>query len=117
MTLISADMVWKPGRQIRHRMVSQYGVMEYDFSNLDRVQYFMNKFRGDGLRGSESQNLAYEYLRPTYRSDYYKKIKKFELNYALTVQTFEQCCPIQTQAFIVHFRPITVATKKISISN
>ena len=111
LVLINANSVWKPNIQIKHRLITKLGTMEYSFSNKQKVEYFMNKFREIGLRGYEAQNLAYEYVRPKYRNDYYTKVQNCRLYSGTVQQKIIDCCPIITEAFTLNFRPTTAAMK------
>ncbi len=71
----------------------------------------MNKYREVGLRGYEAQNLAYEYLRPKYKNDYYSKVQKCKSNSGTVQQKIINCCPIITDAFTLKFQPTTADIK------
>ncbi len=105
LVLLNARSVWKPKVIIKNRLITILGAMEYKFSNKSKVEYFMNKYRKIGLRGYEAQNLAYEYMRPKYRNDYYTKIKNCKLYSGTIQQKIIKCSPIKTKAFTLIFRP------------
>ncbi len=111
LVLINANSVWKPHSQIKHRLITKLGMMEYNFSNKQKVRYYMKKFREVGLRGNEAQNLAYEYLRPKYKNDYYSKVQKCKSDSGTIQQQIIDCCPITTEAFTLNFRPATAGVK------
>lgn len=81
--------------------------MEYDFSDKQRAMTLMDKYKKSGLRGFEEQNLAYEYMRPKYRMDYYNKIQKCKSLYGTITQKIAGCCPMKTAAFVLNFRPMS----------
>ncbi len=107
LALINGDGVWDARYNINHRLISRLGLMEYKFSDKQKVEYYMNKYREVGLRGYEAQNLAYEYLRPKYKIDYYSKVQKCKSNRGTIQQKIIDCCPIKTEAFTLNFRPNT----------
>lgn len=106
LVLINADSIWKPDAEIKHRLITKMGTKEYEFSNKQKVRFFMDKFRKTGLRGFEAQNLAYEYMRPKYRTDYYAKVRKCASYSGAIQQKIIACCPIRTNAFTLNYRPI-----------
>lgn len=108
---IEADLIWQPNVQIKHRVITGLGTMEYKFSNKKNVEYLMNKFRESGLRGYEAQNLAYEYMRPKYRRDYYMKVLNCSSYSGTLQQKIIKCLPIKTEAFTLQIRPTTAVLK------
>ena len=111
LVLINAESVWKPHSQIKHRLITNLGMIEYEFSNIEKVKYFLKKYRGYGLRGNEAQNLAYEYLRAKYKDEYYAKVQKCKSNSGTVQQKIINCCPIITDAFTLNFHPTTADIK------
>ncbi len=111
LVLINANLIRKPKFQIKHRVITEMGIIEYKFSNKQKVQKYMNKFRNVGLRGYESQNLVYEYTRPNYTNDYYTKIQNCTSFSGPIQQKIIDCYPIKTEAFTLIFRPFVQALK------
>lgn len=111
LALINASFIWKPNIQIKHRLVSKLGVMEYEFSNKRKVEEYLNHYRKSGLRGFEAQNLAYEYMREKYRNDYYLQVQNCKSYKGTLRQKIVSCCPIQTKAFTLIFRPTDMYVK------
>ena len=105
LVLINAESVWKPHSQIKHRLITKLGMMEYSFSDKRKVRYYMDKYKKIGWRGNEAQNLAYEYLRPTYKNDYYLKVQNCKSGKGAMQQKIINCCPIITEAFTLKFQP------------
>ena len=111
LTLINADFIWNPNILIKHMLVSKLGMMEYRFSNKKKVKKHLNHYRKTGLRGFEAQNLAYEYMRYKYRNDYYSQVQNCKSYKGTIKQKIDACCPIQTEAFALIFRPNTMSVK------
>lgn len=111
LVLINADSVWKPQNQIKHRLITKLGTIDYKMANKNKVKDFMNKFRNTGLRGYEAQNLAYEYKRPKYMKEYYLKVQECKLNAGNIQQKIIDCCPLMTKAFALDFRPANLPAK------
>ena len=109
LVLINANSICKHNVQITHRVITRLGTMEYGFSNQQRVKNFINKLREKGLRGYEAQNLAYEYMRPKHRDSYYFLVRNCNSHSGTIQQKIIACTPIQTEVFILTFRPITAA--------
>ena len=106
MVLFNTESVWNPDIRIKHRLISMLGTMEYYFTNRRKVENMVKKLRAVGLRGYESQNLAYEFMRPKYRDDYYEKVKNCDLYHGTIQQKITRCSPIKTEAFTIIFRLI-----------
>ena len=106
LTLINGNHVWNVGYDIKHLLISRLGVIEFQFSSKKRVKKFMDYYKLAGLKGYESQNLAYEYMRRKYKNDYYSKIQRCKSQIGTIRQKIANCCPLATEAFILRFRPM-----------
>jgi hypothetical protein len=107
LVLTNAGLVWTPQTDMKHRIVTTLGMVEYEFSDRDDVKRRMNYLRNLGLKGFEAQNLAYEYARPQHQRAYYSAVRKcIELEGTIRDKLI-QCSPIKTEAFTIRFRPRT----------
>lgn len=109
LTLINANYIWKPSKKFLHRIVTPIGIVEYEFTNTTLIKKLMDKFRDGGLRGFESQNLAYEILRPKYKEEYYRKIQDCQRRDGLIGDRVSGCYPMKLTAFTLKFRAISVS--------
>lgn len=105
LALINATRIWSSDFDIRHRIVTRLGMVEYEFSYVEKVKSLLEYYRKTGLEGFEAQNLAYEYMRPHYRRAYYAEIERCKEYRGSIQQKLVRCSPIRTEAFIVTFYP------------
>jgi hypothetical protein len=107
LVLTNAGLVWTPQTDVKHRLVTTLGMVEYEFSDRDDVKRRMNYLRNLGLKGFEAQNLAYEYARPQHQRAYYSAVRKCSELEGTIRDKLIQCSPIKTEAFTIRFRPRT----------
>ena len=109
LALINSRFIWDSQANIKHLLITRYGKMEYGLTSKNKVRKFMDQYRRAGLKGFESQNLAYEYLRFKYRSEYYSKIEECKSKSGRIQDKIVSCSPITTEAFTLKFQPIRSA--------
>ncbi len=112
LALVNGDYVWDARYNIHHRLISKLGVIEYKFASNERVKKLIDRYKMVGLKGYESQNLAYEYMRKEYIKDYYSKVQRCKSLIGTMQQKISRCCPLETKAFILHFRPMYALVHK-----
>lgn len=106
LVLFNALAVLNSAPEIRHRIVTSLGVVQYEFSDRLRVRQMMRKYRELGLHGYETQNLAYEFMRARYRNEYISQVRKCASHAGTLREKMIRCSPIRTTAFEFSFRPI-----------
>lgn len=86
LVLINSEFIRRPKLNVRHFIISRFGMTEYKLTSKKRAQKFLEYSKKVGLKGFEAQNLAYEYARDKYRDTYYSKVESCKSSAGSTLE-------------------------------
>lgn len=111
MVLINTRFLDEPQVEIKHLAVTEYAVIEYRFSDWSRVQDRARLYEEKGLGKHIGQNLAYEFNRQKYRSDYLHNIGLCVDLVRDHPSRLGECRRVATEVFVLDIRVVQLAAQ------
>ena len=111
MVLINTRVLNELYIDIKHRAVTEYAVIEYRFSDWSRVQDRARLYEEKGLGKHIGQNLAYEFNRQKYLSDYVFQIDLCVDQVNDRPSRLGECRRVTTELFVLDIRVVQLATQ------
>lgn len=106
MVLIDTRFLDEPNVGIKHLAITEYAVIEYRFSDWSGVQDRARLYEKKGLRNHISQNLAYDFNRQRYLSDYVLKIALCVDQVKDRPSRIGECRRVATDIFVLDIRVV-----------
>jgi hypothetical protein len=96
----------KAAYETQHKAATSIGIFTYSLASNEKVRRLVNNIRRSGLGQYVEQNLAYEYMRGSHESNYYRAVKKCGVQSDDNPKKIKLCFPIRVDDFLIEFETI-----------